>query len=281
MENLSDLAGRLRERIGIPFSRIVFSLPPQPAEVKRHYHFITIVEEGSYSFYPPENGRNQDWMYENSLIYGFDGAQSRGNLIRSPLRTITLGIYQTGFLGLVEYCWQDGGKRSEAIRCRPAAMLPYKCLALLDILDRTARTGEFRDQAEYLLRYLLESCLELIERSGSRSPAGKPERLWSEIAAWLNGNLEGDLGNLAIARQFKISSSYLNTLCRRQTGMSFTLFVRHLRITRATELLQDGVAVKELIGQCGYRSASYFTRHFKALTGVPPGKYPGGAASPE
>ncbi|MGE4564410.1 MAG: helix-turn-helix transcriptional regulator [Victivallaceae bacterium] len=249
--------------------------------MKRHYHFITIVEQGAYSFYPPEDGRNQDWLYENSVIYGFDGAQSRGGLIRSPLRTITLGIYQTGFLGLVEHCWNDGEKRSESIRSRPGAMLPYKCLPILDLLDRTARTGEFRPQAEYLLRYLLECCLELIEHAGARDPGGKPERLWGEIAAWLNGNLDGDLGNLATARQFRISSSYLNTLCRRQTGMSFTLFVRHLRITRAAELLQDGVPVKQLIESCGYRSASYFTRHFKSLTGVPPGKYPGCAASPE
>ncbi len=266
------LIGQLSEVVRKPFSELIFSLPEAPAKLKKQYHFVTLVLEGSYAFLPVPGGEPQ-WLLPGMPVYGIDSAMSRPVMRRTPLRTITLGIFQTGFLVLVEFRWGDNSAQPELLRYRPPAMLPYACWGIFDLLDHTAQTGEFRESAEHLLRYLLENSLELLRRP-ARSNGGKPERLWSDIAVWLNTHLDAELANLAIARHFGISSSYLNALCRRQTGISFTLFVRQLRMARAVELLQDGVPVKELAANCGYHSVSYFSRHFKAITGFSPGRYP-------
>jgi len=45
------------------------------------------------------------------------------------------------------------------------------------------------------------------------------------------------------------------------------------RIEKGQELLQEGVNVKETSAQLGYSDAYSFSRQFKQVTGISPGKY--------
>lgn len=63
-------------------------------------------------------------------------------------------------------------------------------------------------------------------------------------------------------------SSYINTRYR----MSFSEWINDMRISHAKELmtLHPGMSVEDVASQCGYSTASYFSRRFKACEGVAP-----------
>lgn len=56
--------------------------------------------------------------------------------------------------------------------------------------------------------------------------------------------------------------------------MGFREYVVYLRIERAKLLLLNtSLSVNVIAEMCGYESASYFIKSFKAVTGMTPGQY--------
>ena len=77
-----------------------------------------------------------------------------------------------------------------------------------------------------------------------------------------------------IARACGLNASYLNTCFREQTGECVSAFVRRMKISRAAELLRGrDRSLAEICAMLGYFDQSHFSRAFKAVTGVTPGKY--------
>jgi len=102
----------------------------------------------------------------------------------------------------------------------------------------------------------------------SRAPAGVravrdllPERLddapsLAELAA-LTG-----LSQFALLRAF-----------RRETGMPPHAYLNHLRVRRARQLLDGGLAPAVVAAETGFADQAHLTRHFKRVVGVPPAAY--------
>lgn len=60
---------------------------------------------------------------------------------------------------------------------------------------------------------------------------------------------------------------------KRKIGMSFTVYVNGLRVTRAMELLQGTrLSMLKIALSCGFGNQSHFNRVFKKFTGVTPGQ---------
>lgn len=70
-----------------------------------------------------------------------------------------------------------------------------------------------------------------------------------------------------------ISTSYLSSIFRMETGKSPIDYLISLRITMAKQLLQDGFAVAKAAKETGFSDVYYFSNTFKKLEGISPSEY--------
>ena len=71
------------------------------------------------------------------------------------------------------------------------------------------------------------------------------------------------------------SSKTLARLCKSELGMSFSVWRRRVRFSKAFELLGSNHSIKEVARQCGYESPSAFTFAFKREFGTSPTDFRG------
>jgi len=60
---------------------------------------------------------------------------------------------------------------------------------------------------------------------------------------------------------------------RDATGLPPHAYLNQLRVRRARELLDDGLAPAEVAAETGFADQAHLTRHFKRVVGVPPAAY--------
>jgi len=84
-----------------------------------------------------------------------------------------------------------------------------------------------------------------------------------------------------LSRTFRISSSYLSKLFRQHAGHSFVEYLSAIRMEAAKELMLDNpsLSLKEVAQRIGFSDPLYFSRVFKAYTGVPPSGFTHGCGA--
>ncbi len=122
------------------------------------------------------------------------------------------------------------------------------------------------------LTQLIEMCASYIWLNNiiqlSHSDLAQEIRLY--IATHLTENLSVD----NICTRYNISASGLYQLFQKVFGCGVVKIIRQERIKRAKELLLDShLSVSDVATQVGIWDANYFTRTFKAETGVTPKAY--------
>ena len=71
----------------------------------------------------------------------------------------------------------------------------------------------------------------------------------------------------------RLSSFHLIRLFGARVGLPPYMYLEHLRVARAKELLARGVSLAATAAQTGFGGQSHFTRRFKLVVGLPPGRY--------
>ena len=81
------------------------------------------------------------------------------------------------------------------------------------------------------------------------------------------------LGDLA--RAARVSVPHLERLFKDQTGYAPFEYVIQRRVARASEMLltRPSLPIKEVAARIGYRDERYFSRLFKKIVGMPPGRF--------
>jgi len=82
-----------------------------------------------------------------------------------------------------------------------------------------------------------------------------------------------NISSESMAAQFFVSRTKFWTDFRRVTGKSFKQMTDELRLERIKKKLSNGLTNKEIAGQCGFSSESYFIQFFKKHTDMSPGDY--------
>ncbi|MFS0724286.1 response regulator transcription factor [Paenibacillus sp. 1P07SE] len=83
-----------------------------------------------------------------------------------------------------------------------------------------------------------------------------------------------DLELAEIAGVVHLSSAHLSVLFKQETGHTIKQYISDYRIEAARKLIASGhCRMQEVAGRCGYASASYFAKAFKAATGYSPVEY--------
>ncbi|WP_078085971.1 helix-turn-helix domain-containing protein [Microbulbifer mangrovi] len=95
--------------------------------------------------------------------------------------------------------------------------------------------------------------------------------LFDEALALMRNNLSEPLQTGELAAFLNISVKKLERIFSRRRGVLPARFYRELRLQQARELLfESGLSIDEIGQQCGFRSASHFSRCFREYCGRSP-----------
>lgn len=102
----------------------------------------------------------------------------------------------------------------------------------------------------------------------------KHQTIIRQVSAFIQEHLSEKLTLEQVARQVHLSKSYLCRILKEELGCTFTEYTNRLRIERSkTFLHRSTMSLSEIACAVGFDDQSYFTRIFKRVVGMPPGKY--------
>jgi AraC family transcriptional regulator of arabinose operon len=95
-----------------------------------------------------------------------------------------------------------------------------------------------------------------------------------DLQEYIHRNLTADLSLAQLAKECRLSVIHLCTLFRRQLQTTPQKYIENYRITMAKRLLSfPSRSVKEVAYDVGYKDPLYFSRRFRAHTGLSPEHY--------
>ncbi|WP_071395004.1 response regulator transcription factor [Bacillus tuaregi] len=91
---------------------------------------------------------------------------------------------------------------------------------------------------------------------------------------YIDKNYDKSISLEEVAEQIGISSYYLSKLFKEKFQVTFSDYLKNIRMEKAKEFLLDGtMALKEIALNIGYKDPNYFSRAFKKQTGMSPREY--------
>ncbi len=91
---------------------------------------------------------------------------------------------------------------------------------------------------------------------------------------FIRDNLSQPLRLDDVASYLHVSGRHLSRLFSLELGQTYSDYVRNQRVRQAQSLLAEGeLSIKQIAQETGFESVHYFTRVFKAETGLTPGKF--------
>ena len=111
-------------------------------------------------------------------------------------------------------------------------------------------------------------------QSAPDEPASSTLTSMEEAATYVRDRALEGLTQADAAARFGLSERHFQRLFQRHTGQTFLDFVQHQRIMTACELLRSTHHKLEAIADMvGYRDIQSFSRVFKRIEGITPGRY--------
>lgn len=90
----------------------------------------------------------------------------------------------------------------------------------------------------------------------------------------IDANLAGNLSLSILADMLNVSSSYLSTLFKKETGQTLTEYINGRRIKHAMHLLETTrLQIQTIAQHCGIMDVQYFSKVFKRIAGMTPKEY--------
>lgn len=90
----------------------------------------------------------------------------------------------------------------------------------------------------------------------------------------IDSDISADLTLGELAKFHRVSSGYLSTIFKKETGKSITEYIRERRIKHATHLLATtSLQIQTIALHCGIMDVQYFTKLFKRTVGKSPTEY--------
>lgn len=142
---------------------------------------------------------------------------------------------------------------------------------------------EFDDEIEELTTFSslndfkvkMEDVVYKISRFIGDKKASNNEALKISVINYIHENFNNNMLSLdMVAEEFNISTKYLSRFFKEQMGSTFTDYIKELRISYAKKLLKEtDKSVKDIVQEVGYTDVASFTRTFRQMEGITPGKY--------
>jgi len=112
-----------------------------------------------------------------------------------------------------------------------------------------------------------------------RSKAKTYDQLFQQIEKYLMENdlyLDKNISREQVSKELFTNVKYVSESIKKNTNLSFTEYINHMRIARALKMLRSGdqeMSMGELCDLCGYTSEATFYRNFKSIVGISPNRF--------
>lgn len=131
---------------------------------------------------------------------------------------------------------------------------------------------EQADSLEEIRLFMLELCKAYQEEVQKAAPYSRTVRTVMDYIASHYG--DADLDIKRIAAQLHMSAAHLGALFKQETGTTIKQYISDYRLELAKKLVRnEHYKMNEVAEICGYASASYFAKVFKAATDMTPVEY--------
>lgn len=161
------------------------------------------------------------------------------------------------------------------------------CLVLSGYAEfEYARTAIRLGVNDYLLKPIsvdaLTKALKRIESELSAAPSAEesagPEKKYSPVVSDMVKTIHRDYGkHLCLeffAEKYKMTPEYLSTLFAKETSMTFSNYLKNVRLEKAKELLNTtDLKIYEIACRVGYTEPKYFSKVFREYVGVSAKQY--------
>lgn len=134
--------------------------------------------------------------------------------------------------------------------------------------------------SEQLLAAAIEELLIRLVRQGEAAqvvPLAPPRQLedrTAQLIEYLEQRLDQSLSITQICRDNLIGRAQLERCFHEQTGGGVIDYFGKLKIDAARQMIREGrLNFTQIAARLGFRSVQYFSRRFKALTGMSPSEY--------
>ncbi len=133
---------------------------------------------------------------------------------------------------------------------------------------------------EYLLKPItvakLSQLLETLDEKEKSYTVGEAQYppLIQAIIQFIDENYAQRLGLDVFAEEYHMTPEYISLMFTKKTGMTFSNYLKKVRIEHAKDLLiHSNMKVYEIACRVGYSDQKYFSKVFKEYTGVTPKQY--------
>lgn len=141
------------------------------------------------------------------------------------------------------------------------------------IINQIKETKETVTSCESLheINEYVQALLKMIEETKSSEKYGQ---LVSYVVQYIQSNYMNNIKLKDIAQEMYVTSNYLTTLFRKETGISFKKYLTKIRMDKAKRMLEKTeYKINEIVYLVGYEDEAYFSRMFKKCYGISPMQY--------
>ena len=138
------------------------------------------------------------------------------------------------------------------------------------IINLFLAKGElYTEFASVLLKRILLNC---IKNDPNKQSLYSP--LVTNVFKYITHYYYQPLSNEQISKEMGYASGYVNTLFRKETGMSIHEYLIQFRLKRAARMLrEEDASICEISNRCGFASPAHFTKMFRRAFGATPKQY--------
>ncbi|MFF2091184.1 helix-turn-helix domain-containing protein [Paenibacillus sp. NPDC058174] len=102
----------------------------------------------------------------------------------------------------------------------------------------------------------------------------EPQEAAQRLAAYIEAHFAQDITLNDAAYEIGYSNSYLGRVFRASYGMTFSQYLRQVRVEQAQKLIiRTSGSLKTIAWQVGFKTIYHFTRVFKEVEGMSPGEW--------
>lgn len=239
-------------------------------EKKSAYHNLIFIYEGKGVF---SNGKEKIQVGEGDLVYfPIGGVKKMYTDDNNPLK-----MYTVNFAAAYPYIENDEWKIKEAqfdfaFVKNVTEVKRHMFMNLFERLCRLYLSGE--DMQKFKLKETMIEILELTELCNENKMVNYSNRIKvNKAVKYISDHFEDKITLEKLANEAGMSSSHFSAVFRDLIGKSPIDYLLNVRITKAKQLLCDGISVTKVSELTGFSDIYYFSNVFKKTEGESPAEF--------